>query len=254
MAMSICFRLQNFRFSYSQTGPPVLQCEELAIPKGTVVSVTGPSGCGKSTLVSCLGVLRNLPKHAGEIHYHGPSQTVSYSSLSPDDADQLRRQHFGFALQNSYLLPHLSVLENLVIPLALQGVEPSEREERGRRLLESMPDLFDRRDAVVAKISGGQRQRVAVLRAMIHEPEVVFADEPFSSLDQTNENLMLKALRDWQRGQLGSSNSVAATDRTLFLVTHDHRIASEVGPWQIRIQKGGELNLTQQGGDREPVS
>ncbi len=251
--MSICFVLQNFRFSYSQTGPPVLQCQELEIPKGTVVSVTGPSGCGKSTLVSCLGVLRNLPRQAGEIRYHGPSQTINYSSLSPGDADQLRRNHFGFALQNSYLLPHLSVLENLVIPLALLGVEPTERRNRGLGLLEAMPDLLERRDAVVAKISGGQRQRVAVLRALIHEPEVVFADEPFSSLDQNNENLMLTALRDWQLGQLGSSDSVAATDRTLFLVTHDHRIASEVGPWQIRIREGGELKLVQQGKDWEQV-
>lgn len=241
--MICCFQLRQFEFRYEPAQEPILTANELDIPSRTVISVTGPSGSGKSTLIACLGLLRTIHHSCGKLIFHGTDGPQDYGTFSIQAAEDLRRRRFGFALQNSYLLPHLSVLDNLTIPLALQGLAEKNRRAMGEELLECMPDLQKRRNALVSQISGGQKQRIAVLRALIHGPDVVFADEPFSSLDQENESLMLKSLLDWQRGEIGWTGISGRPNRTLFLVTHDMQIAATAGQYVLCI-KNGELNLT----------
>lgn len=230
-------------FRYQPGHKPILVANELDIPAGTVISVTGPSGSGKSTLVACLGLLRSIQAPEGTLVFHSTDGPQDYGTLPLSRAEALRRSRFGFALQNSYLLPHLSVLDNLTIPLALKGLAEKDRRAMGTEMLACMPDLLDRQDAPVSQISGGQKQRVAVLRALIHGPDVVFADEPFSSLDQHNENLMLESLLNWQRGEIGRSEGSEQPTRTLFLVTHNSKVAATAGQFRLSIQNG-ELNLT----------
>ncbi|MFM7039320.1 MAG: ABC transporter ATP-binding protein [Planctomycetaceae bacterium] len=241
--MKFCFGLRQFKFRYQSKHNPILQADEIDIPSGTVVSVIGPSGSGKSTLVGCLGLLRSIKNSDGQILFHGSAGVQDYSTLSTEQSEDLRRRRFGFALQNSYLLPHLTVLDNLIIPLALKGVAEKHRRAMGMEFLKCMPDLLERQNAPVSQISGGQKQRIGVLRALIHDPDVVFADEPFSSLDQENEHLMLKSLLDWQRGELTPTTSSHSPDRTLFLVTHDLNVAATISQYRLAIEKG-QLNLT----------
>jgi putative ABC transport system ATP-binding protein len=184
----------------------------LTVYKGEILAILGFSGSGKSTLLNILGLL-TTPDSGSRIYYNG----LSYDTLGPSERDELRKKKFGFIFQESHLLGHLSALENVSLPLRLQNVRNGECVERARNtLLSFMNDTEKQKtESFFAKkpgqLSGGQKQRVATARAMVHEPEVVFADEPTGSLDfDTGQNVMnifLKAVKD--RGT------------TVVLVTHN---------------------------------
>jgi putative ABC transport system ATP-binding protein len=191
-------------------GPTVaLDGASMAVAAGEVVAVMGPSGSGKSTLLHCLAGI--LSPTSGEVHYRGNR----IDTLPDEVRSRLRRDDFGFVFQFGQLVPELSAIENVTLPLRLAGVRRRDAERRARDWL-----LRLEVDGVAAKrpgeISGGQGQRVALARALIAGPRVVFADEPTGSLDSLNGELVMTLLVDAARQQ----------GTTVVLVTHEPRVAA----------------------------
>jgi putative ABC transport system ATP-binding protein len=146
----------------------------LTIRKGEYVAVMGPSGCGKSTLLNLLGAL-DLPT-SGSVSYEG----VSLGSMR--DLDGFRARKLGFVFQSFYLLPTLSAVENVQVPMFESAISAGQRAKKARELLETM-GLTDRADRLPSQLSVGQRQRVAIARALANDPVLLLADEPTGNLD-----------------------------------------------------------------------
>ena len=180
----------------------------LSIERGEMVSLVGPSGSGKSTLLNLIGGL-DRPT-AGTISIDGDV----LSGLSDDALTKVRRDKIGFIFQFFNLLPTLSCLDNVAIPLHLRGWPRKKIEERAKELL-GLVKLGARMDHLPDELSGGERQRVAIARALSVYPPVLLADEPTGNLDtQTGEDI-LRLIQDVHR-QLGS---------TILIVTHDRNVA-----------------------------
>jgi putative ABC transport system ATP-binding protein len=181
---------------------------DLAIGRGEMVSIIGPSGSGKSTLLNLIGGL-DTPT-AGHIEIDG-----SRLSGLPDDAlTRMRRDKIGFIFQFFNLLPTLSCVENVSIPLHLRGWPKKKIDERASELL-SLVGLTSRKDHLPDELSGGERQRCAIARALSVYPPVLLADEPTGNLDTHTGADILKLIRDVHE-QLGS---------TILVVTHDIHVA-----------------------------
>jgi len=191
-------------------GPtPALEDAEFAIAPGEVVAVMGPSGSGKSTLLHCLaGIV--LPD-AGRVTFDGDDVTA----MSDARRSALRRTAFGFVFQFGQLVPELSCLENVALPLRLAGLRRGAAEERASGWLERL-EVSDVAGQRQGDVSGGQAQRVAVARALVTDPRVVFADEPTGALDSLNGERVLLLLTDAAR----------AADVAIVLVTHEPRVAA----------------------------
>ncbi len=238
------FTLANLTYSYrARRGHPsaaAVNGVSAEIRPGAT-AVLGLSGSGKTTLLNLLGLLAAAAVKPGEILLRG---TGDYAALRTSDQVRLRRDTFGFVLQSAFLLPHFSCLENVAVPLALAGVGRRERHERVEKLFHKA-DKSDRLWKLIHKrprdISGGERQRVAVLRAIVHDPLVLFADEPLSSLDPLNAREMLKLLRHWLDGGMTPESSVADRRRTLMLVSHDVSTAVEFANGRCLVMRGGEM-------------
>lgn len=164
----------------------------IEIERGEVVGVAGPSGSGKSTLLHCLGGL--LVPDSGEITL---CQKVLHR-LSAAERAHLRLQHCGFVFQFGHLLPELTAVDNVALPLRLQGVARKDARDRARELLARL-GLGDCVDQLPGTLSGGEMQRVAVARATVTAPSVVFADEPTGSLDSHSGQRVLAELIDTAR-------------------------------------------------------
>lgn len=206
-AAEVILQARGLRKTFGQT--PALGGCDLEITKGEVVAITGPSGSGKSTLLHCLAGIM-LPD-SGEVLVQGRSLT----SMTDAERAALRRTTFGFVFQFGQLVPELSVLENVALPLLLNGVRRREALAAALTWVEAfgVQDLVGRR---LGEISGGQAQRVAVARAMAIEPRVIFADEPTGSLDSVSGALVLDAL----------VQAVRERDVTVVVVTHNRDVAS----------------------------
>jgi putative ABC transport system ATP-binding protein len=163
----------------------------LSIAAGEFAVLTGPSGSGKSTCLSIIGCLDTPTK--GTYRLGG----VDVGGLSADSRARLRRR-IGFVFQSFNLLPRLSALDNVALPLAYRSVPRRERTGRARRALEQV-GLADRASHRPAELSGGQQQRVAIARALVGEPELIVADEPTGNLDSTLSQDILGCLRDLNR-------------------------------------------------------
>ncbi len=185
-----------------------LDSVDLDIARGEMVSIVGPSGSGKSTLLNLIGGL-DRPS-SGEIRIDG--QTVG--ALSDDELTRLRRDKIGFVFQFFNLLPSLSCLENVALPLHLKGLGRREIEKRARELL-GLVQLDSRVDHLPDELSGGERQRVAIARALAFYPPVLLADEPTGNLDSRTGAEILKLIHDLHK----SLNS------TVLIVTHDLNVA-----------------------------
>jgi len=180
----------------------------LAIPAGEMVAVVGPSGSGKSTLLNLVGAL-DRPT-SGEVHVDGQS----LARLSDDQLTLVRRDKIGFVFQFFNLLPTLSSLENVALPLHLRGWARSKAHARAAELLE-LVQLGQRMQHLPEELSGGERQRVAIARALSIYPPVLLADEPTGNLDTHSGEEILGLIRDLH-SRLGS---------TVVIVTHDMSVA-----------------------------
>jgi lipoprotein-releasing system ATP-binding protein len=157
----------------------VLKGVDVKIKKGEIVSIAGPSGSGKSTLLHILGSLDNPDK--GEIFL----QNKKVSDLSGKSLAAFRNKHIGFVFQFHHLLPEFSALENVCIPGWLAGRRKKEVEEQAKQLLSTL-GVGERLENKPNALSGGEQQRVAVARALINNPDIIFADEPTGNLDSAN--------------------------------------------------------------------
>src|SRR5437870_3838754 len=185
-----------------------LDSVDLDIARGELVSIVGPSGSGKSTLLNLIGGL-DRPS-TGEIRIDG--QPIA--ALSDDDLTRLRRDKIGFIFQFFNLLPSLTCLENVALPLHLKGLGRREIEKRASELLE-LVQLGPRIDHLPDELSGGERQRVAIARALAFHPPVLLADEPTGNLDTHTGADILALIRDLHE-RLNS---------TILIVTHDPTVA-----------------------------
>ncbi len=181
-----------------------LQGLSLKIEKGKFVSIQGPSGSGKSTAMNMVGCLDKPSK--GRILLDGKD----ISQMSESRLAQIRGKKIGFIFQSFNLIPTLTAMENITLPMMFQGIPQDERIKRAKMLLEKV-DLGDRLGHKPTELSGGQQQRVAIARALVNDPEVILADEPTGNLDsKTGVNVMefLKKLH-------------TEDNKTIVMVTHD---------------------------------
>jgi putative ABC transport system ATP-binding protein len=207
--MDPIIHLQNIRKSYflGKNELQVLKGIDLDIATNEYVALMGPSGSGKSTLMNILGCL-DTPT-AGQYILNG--QDVS--KMEDNDLAEVRNKEIGFVFQQFNLMPRLSALENVGIPLIYAGISKKEREERAMEMLEKV-GLGDRANHRPNELSGGQCQRVAVARALINRPAIILADEPTGNLDtKTSEEIMDMFLQ------------IHTSGNTLVLVTHEEDIA-----------------------------
>ena len=196
----------------------VLDNISFSVAAGETISIVGPSGSGKTTL---LGLSAGLDRStSGEIELNG----VALEGLDEDELAVLRNQYVGFIFQNFQLLPTLTALENVMVPLELRG-EKGVR-ARSRELLERV-GLGDRLHHYPAQLSGGEQQRVSLARAFANEPRILFADEPTGNLDAETSELVAEMIFEL--------NKQAGT--TLVLVTHNVELAARTGRI-IRLAKG----------------
>jgi putative ABC transport system ATP-binding protein len=210
------FHLEAVGLSYR--GKRALGPVTLIIPSGTCVAVVGASGSGKTTLLNLLGLLWDR-SFEGRIKYYPPNggEPQDYAHLRLGARNRMRSREFGFVLQNSYLLPFLSGRANVGLPLALQGHSPAACARSASDLLrdadvDSHNPLEEAAGRLPGTASGGQRQRMAVLRSMIHQPVVLFADEPLSNLDPFSAEAILALFQRWLD---------ADQERSLIFVSHD---------------------------------
>lgn len=197
----------DLRLAFGPT--PALRGAGLTVSAGEMVAVMGASGSGKSTLLHCLAGI--LTPDAGAVHYRGRE----VSALSDVDRSGLRRADFGFVFQFGQLVPELSVLDNVALPLRLAGMTRKRAHSRAEDWLDKL-DVTDVAGQRPGAISGGQSQRAAVARALVADPEVVFADEPTGALDSASGEQVMGLLSQTAR------NSGAA----VVLVTHEPRVAA----------------------------
>lgn len=204
---------------------PALDGASLEIAAGELVAIMGPSGSGKSTLLHCL---------AGIVQPDSGSLTYNDRDLLalPDAArSELRLREFGFVFQFGQLVPELTCLENIALPLQLMGTPRRQAERAAMEWLKDL-EIADVAQARQGEVSGGQAQRVAVGRALVHGPKVVFADEPTGALDSFNGERVMELLvgRAQERGA------------AVVLVTHDARVAAYAGR-SITVRDGRALDV-----------
>ena len=228
---------RSYRFGDSEVR--ALDGVSFAIEEGSFVGVIGRSGSGKSTLLNILGGL-DRPT-AGHVKVEGNVLSVS----SSDKLAAYRREIVGFVFQSFNLIPHLTSLENVALPLALQGVAKSDRTQRAQKLLEKV-GLAKRLSHKPTELSGGERQRVAIARALVNEPRILLCDEPTGNLDsKTAEEIM---------GMLTALNQEG---RTVILVTHDREQANRYSKRLLVLADGkveDDLQLKDQPQAEEPKS
>lgn len=203
---------------YSEGNVKALDNVSLDIAKGDFLSIMGPSGSGKSTLLNMIGAL-DRPT-TGDVLFNG--RRVEKNT----NLDQLRSQQIGFVFQSFYLLPNLTALENVQIPMFETPRDAQQRIVDAKRLLQQV-GLADRVNHLPKQLSNGQRQRVAIARALANNPTLVLADEPTGALDSQSGQDIMKVLSELN----------AHHDTTLIVVTHDQNVADQANQ-TIHIKDG----------------
>ncbi|GAB5605340.1 ABC transporter ATP-binding protein [Sideroxyarcus sp. TK5] len=206
-------KLRNIkrRFLLGETTIDALNSISLDIRAGEFLAVWGPSGSGKSTLMNIIGLI-DAPTE-GEVHFDEQDTRV----LDDDALTEFRSKKLGFVFQNFNLVPVLSALENVMLPLQIQGVAEQEARERAAAALVDV-GLERFKNSLPDKLSGGQRQRVAIARALVVDPMLVIADEPTANLDSENSRMVVELMREMNR----------ARKVTFVFTTHDQRLLDHV--------------------------
>lgn len=209
--------------SFSQGGKKISILNHLSfqIPHGEVLAILGPSGSGKSTLLSLLALLDE--PNDGELIFSGQSS----SQWSEDQRTQFRGRHVGIIFQQYHLIPYLSAIENVTLPLVINKLcSTPEAKARAGDLLEQV-GLKDRFQHRPSQLSGGESQRVALARALVHKPQLLLADEPSGSLDQKTSSYVMNLFFEMAR----------KTQTTTVLVTHDQELAARCDR-QLQLKDG----------------
>jgi len=200
--------IKNLRKEFEDGSIIALNGIDLNIKRGESVSIIGPSGSGKSTLLNMIGGLDKADE--GKINVAG------VNLMKNMDLSEFRSNEIGFVFQLHNLIPNLTVLENVQIPLIETGLADKEMEERALKLLKSV-NLESKVDQKPTKLSGGERQRVAIARALINHPSIILADEPTGALDSETQEVILKLLLDIHKTE----------NVTLIMVTHEPYVANK---------------------------
>ena len=213
--------IRNVSKIYHLGGEEIRALDDVSvdIEAGEFISIIGPSGSGKSTLMQIVGCLDTPSK--GTIKLDG----TMIQDASPRQLAAIRNRKIGFVFQFFNLLPKLTVLQNVELPMVYGGVPGRERHERAARALQ-LVDLANRNKHRPSQLSGGQQQRVAIARALVNDPKIIFADEPTGNLDSHTGELILQLFR-----------KLSTEGRTIILVTHDPEIAA-ITPRRIEIRDG----------------
>jgi putative ABC transport system ATP-binding protein len=198
---------KELKFSFGET--PALIGASVTVKRGEILAVMGPSGSGKSTLLHCLAGI--LVPDSGEVWFNGGR----LDTLREQERSALRRDHFGFVFQFGQLVPELTAVENVALPLLLAGIRREQALQEAGAWFERL-DIAGMEQHRSGEMSGGQAQRVALARSLVAHPEIVFADEPTGSLDSLNGELVMKLLTVTAREQ----------GTTVILVTHEPRVAA----------------------------
>ena len=221
LTMSSIINVNELRKTYTMGFNQVhaLKSITLNINKNEYVALMGPSGSGKSTLMNLLGCL-DTPSE-GEYVLNG----INVSTMADDDLAEVRNKEIGFVFQTFNLLPRLSSLENVALPLVYSGMSKSKRLERAQEVL-TMVGLGDRVEHKPNELSGGQRQRVAIARALVNNPAIILADEPTGNLDTKTSIEIMEIFEE-----------IHKRGNTVILVTHEPDIA-EHAHRVIRLRDG----------------
>jgi len=195
------------------------------INKGEFISIIGPSGSGKTTLINLLGCLDN--PSSGDLRLGGRSIFGGTKRLSESDLTKIRREAFGYIFQNFYLIPTLTVLENVALPLTFYCKPGAEHE--APKLLKLL-GIDNRQDHLPGQISGGEMQRVAIARAMVNRPEILLADEPTGNLDTKRSAEIVGVLRELNKN----------VGLTIVMVTHNQELARSAD--RILEMKDGRIS------------
>ncbi|OGG39039.1 macrolide ABC transporter ATP-binding protein [Candidatus Jorgensenbacteria bacterium RIFCSPLOWO2_02_FULL_45_12] len=204
------------------------------IRRGEFVAIMGPSGSGKSTLMQILGCL-DRPT-SGEYFF----EDKELHTYTDDELARIRNEKIGFVFQAFNLLPRISVIENVELPLVYRGVPPKERRERARRMI-YLVGLGDREDYRASRLSGGQKQRAAIARALITTPEIIFADEPTGNLDSMSGGMVLELFQNLNE-----------KGNTIVIVTHESYVA-KAGKRVLHIVDG-EIDKDEEVEERRVIS
>jgi putative ABC transport system ATP-binding protein len=205
----IAVHCQGLTKSYGTGGTKVMALRgvDLDVRRGELFMLVGPSGSGKTTLISIIAAILEGDSGMCEVLGH------DLRHLSPRERAHLRCVAIGFVFQLFNLLPALTAVENVAVPLLINGVSRKHAETRAREVLEAV-GLNSRVSALPAQLSGGQQQRVAIARALVHDPKLIICDEPTSNLDHETGRSMMEVMR----------HVAKSPDRALIVVTHDTRI------------------------------
>ena len=203
----------------------ILHNVSLAVDPGEFVAITGPSGSGKSTLMNILGCL-DKPT-AGDYYLQG----LNVAELDDDELTEVRALSIGFVFQSFNLLPRLSVIENVMLPLSYTNVSRSQREMRAVHALQAVTLPVDHWDHRISELSGGQMQRVAIARALVNNPRLIIADEPTGNLDPAR-SLELMTLFE-KINELGT---------TVLIVTHEKGLVDEFEKRVVMIDHGSVVS------------
>ena len=187
----------------------VLNNISFLVSRGEFISILGPSGSGKTTLLSIIAGLEK--PDAGRIAILGKD----LSQLSNEELGRLRNKHIGFVFQNYNLIPFLSVVENIIIPQVISGINVDIAVNKAVDLLRKV-GLEDKADSFPRQLSSGEQQRVAFCRAIINDPDIILADEPTANLDEENAKIIFNLLR-----------SSSLRNKSVILATHDFNLARE---------------------------
>ncbi len=196
-------------YGSGETEVPALQGIDIEIRRAEMLAIMGPSGCGKTTFLNCFSGLDEVTK--GQVTLEG----TDIHAMSDDAKSEYRARRTGFVFQSYNLLPVLTALENVEMPLLVTGLSGKEARARARAILSDL-GLKDRLDRRPSELSGGQQQRVSLARALVNRPAIVWADEPTGNLDEEGSHQVTSLLRQLNRQY----------EQTIVVVTHDAEVAA----------------------------